>query len=296
MARTPRVHYPGAVYHVIARGNNQEYILSSDTDKQNYLGLIMKYKERFQFKLFGYVLMNNHIHLIIEVNDHPLAKIMQGIQQSYTQRYNRQYKRVGHVFQQRYKAIECTKDGYLLTLLKYIHYNPVRAGLSSTPDYTWSSHQLYLKGLEGLVNVEFCLGILDPNFQAARTRYLDFMNQPDSTGIMGSNNTQRTEQVLSMEKKAVENLFVKGETSLKDIVNIVAQRLDVSKEAITSSSRNRKIVTARNVIIYLTLKHKIGNRQELSRELRINEYQISRGYYRAIQNEYSRAIIRELEK
>ena len=127
MARKPRIEYPGAFYHVMCRGNNGEHILHNDEDKKFYLYLIQKYKERYCFRIFAYCIMDNHVHMLIQTGDVPLSKIMQGIQQSFTQGYNSKYCRTGHVFQQRYKAILVDGDSYLLQLIKYIHYNPVEA-------------------------------------------------------------------------------------------------------------------------------------------------------------------------
>ncbi|MHB8155784.1 MAG: transposase, partial [Desulfocucumaceae bacterium] len=187
MARKIRVHYPGAVYHVIARGNNQEHILASDLDKNYYKELIKKYKDRFFFQLYGYVIMGNHVHMLIEVQEHPLSKIMQGIQQSYTQWYNHVYGRVGHVFQQRYKAILCHKDGYLLSLLKYIHSNPIRAGITVSLDYSWSSHRDYLLRSSCFVDTRLCLGILSDQTGAASKKYLQYMEQPEQLEVQVSN-------------------------------------------------------------------------------------------------------------
>ena len=89
--------------------------------------------------------MPNHVHLLLETGSTPLAKFMQGLQQSYTQYFNRRYHKVGHVFQGRYKAIICDKDKYLLALVRYIHLNPVRARLAKRPErYTHSGHTSYL--------------------------------------------------------------------------------------------------------------------------------------------------------
>jgi len=115
MARKPINHYPGAIYHIIVRGNNRESVLRSPDDKARYLSYIEKYKEKFKY---AYVLMDNHSHMLAAVDQAPLARIMQGIQQSYTQYYNRKYARVSHVFEQRYKAKLCKQDAYLINLLR----------------------------------------------------------------------------------------------------------------------------------------------------------------------------------
>ena len=103
----------------------------------------MKYIDKYNGKLYPYVIMDNHCHLLIEVSKTPLAKIMQLIQQTYTSWYNRNYKRSGHVFEQRYKSIICDKDSYLLSLIRYIHQNPVRAKTADI-NYKYSSHKEYI--------------------------------------------------------------------------------------------------------------------------------------------------------
>src|SRR4030042_3150799 len=127
MARKARIEYEGAFYHVIARGNQRQRVFKDENDFQKYLELLVYYKERHKYSLYAYVLMNNHVHLLIETFKIPLSKIIQGINQSYTMYFNKKYRTVGHLFQGRYKAILCDKDAYLLSLIKYIHLNPARA-------------------------------------------------------------------------------------------------------------------------------------------------------------------------
>ena len=115
------MHYVAAIYHVIVRGNNRERIFAGAEEKGKYLHIIQDYCERYKFHFLGYVIMDNHAHLLIRVEQVELAKIMQGIQQRYTQYYNRRYARTGHVFEQRYKAKLCSDEKYLLTLLCYVH-------------------------------------------------------------------------------------------------------------------------------------------------------------------------------
>lgn len=145
MGRKPRVHFFGALYHVIARGNQRQAIFRSDADRRRYLDLLNQYRTRYGFHVYAYVLMSNHVHLLLEVGKTPLAKAMQGLQQSYTLYFNRKYKLVGHLFQGRYKDILCDRDAYLLELVRYIHLNPVRSKIVDTPgNYTWSSHHAYV--------------------------------------------------------------------------------------------------------------------------------------------------------
>ncbi|MEE9122545.1 MAG: transposase, partial [Syntrophobacteria bacterium] len=141
MARRPRVHFPGAFYHVIARGNRGQEIFLDKQDYQLYLSFLREYKERYQVLLYAYTLMPNHVHLLIEVSESPLSRLMQSLQFRYTRNFNIKYKKWGHLFQGRYKAILCQKDSYFLELSAYIHLNAVRAGLVKDPaEYQWSSY------------------------------------------------------------------------------------------------------------------------------------------------------------
>lgn len=145
MARRPRVFAPGLLYHVIVRGNQQRKTFRSEGDYEAYLDRLEYYRTRFRLRIYAYCLMPNHVHLLVETSSAPLSKFMQGLQQSYTQYFNRRYRKVGHLFQGRYKAIICDKEKYLLALLRYIHLNPVRAGLVKRPEgYVHSGHLSYL--------------------------------------------------------------------------------------------------------------------------------------------------------
>ncbi len=145
MARRPRVFASGLLYHVIVRGNQRQKTFRSDDDYKAYLDRLEKYRAKFHVRIYAYCLMPNHVHLLLETGSTPLAKFMQGLQQSYTQYFNRSYRKVGHLFQGRYKAIICDKDKYLLALVRYIHLNPVRARLAKRPErYPHSGHRSYL--------------------------------------------------------------------------------------------------------------------------------------------------------
>jgi putative transposase len=146
MARRPRVFAPGLLYHIIVRGNQQRKTFRTKDDYKAYLDRLEHYRTKYQLRIYAYCLMPNHVHLLVESGSAPLGKFMQGLQQSYTQYFNRRYRKVGHLFQGRYKAIICDKEKYLLALLRYIHLNPVRARLVKRPEsYAHSGHRNYLK-------------------------------------------------------------------------------------------------------------------------------------------------------
>lgn len=147
MARRPRVFAPQVLYHVIVRGNHRQVTFRTPADYQAYLERLGRYLRSCEVRLWAYYLMPNHVHLLVETGTQPLSTLMQRLQQSYTQYFNRTHRKVGHLFQGRYKAIICEKDSYLLTLIRYIHFNPVRAKLVKQPDaYPYSGHTAYLTG------------------------------------------------------------------------------------------------------------------------------------------------------
>jgi REP element-mobilizing transposase RayT len=144
MSRLPRLEFSGALYHVIARGNEQRDVFRDDRDRELYLKKLAHYRSRFRFQLYAYCLMTNHVHLAIEVGPVRLSRIMLALHGSYAQAFNQRHQRVGHLFQGRYKALLVQKSSYLLALVRYIHDNPVKAGIASEPQlYRWSSDRFY---------------------------------------------------------------------------------------------------------------------------------------------------------
>src|SRR4030042_5678109 len=179
MARKPRIECEGAFYHVITRGNQRQKVFKDRDDFLKYLEILSNYKNRYKYFLYAYMLMNNHVHLLIETQEIPLSKILQGINQSYTTYFNRKYKTVGHLFQGRYKAILCDRDEYLLSLVKYIHLNPVRAKIVKFPDkYQWSSQHSYIKKTDGIniIDTDQVLRMFSEDKQSARKLYSAYMS------------------------------------------------------------------------------------------------------------------------
>ena len=143
MPRTARVAPRDYVYHVLTRGNNRQNIFKDEEDFTTYIEILKKYKERYQYKLYHYVLMTNHVHLVMEATEGgALSQIMKGINLSYAQHYKDRYKHTGHFWQDRFKSIMISKDEYLLACGSYVELNPVRAGMVKDPkEYRWSSYR-----------------------------------------------------------------------------------------------------------------------------------------------------------
>jgi len=184
MSRPQRLEFSGAVYHVIARGNEQREVFRDDSDRKIYLRRLAHYRDRFRFRLYAYCLMTNHVHLAVETGPVPLSRIVLALHGSYAQKFNQRHQRVGHLFQGRYKALLVQKTSYLLALVRYIHENPVKAGIVREPRlYRWSSDRFYrgerppewldTHGLSELLGA-------DPGREARRYREFMSCEQPES--------------------------------------------------------------------------------------------------------------------
>jgi len=147
MARQWRIEYPGALYHILSRGNENRPIFKDNEDRLIFIELIEEMASRFKIDVFAYVLMNNHYHLLLRTNNDNLSKSMQWIGATYTRRFNLKHKRAGHLFQGRFKSFIVENDLYLLRLSCYVHRNPLRAKMvKRLIDYKWSSYHCYAYG------------------------------------------------------------------------------------------------------------------------------------------------------
>ncbi len=145
MARRKRFHLHSAIYHVMLRGNDGQQIFFSDADRYRMCLLIQEGVERFGHCVHSFCFMTNHIHLAIQVGTISISKIMQNLAFRYTRYMNKRQDRVGHLFQGRFKSVVVDGERYQRELIRYIHLNPVRAGLVKQPEeYLWSSHRNYL--------------------------------------------------------------------------------------------------------------------------------------------------------
>jgi putative transposase len=140
-----RIYYQNAIYHVIFRGNNRQNVLKFKSEKRDLLVSIKRYQERKDFKIYAFVIMDNHVHLLIETNEiHNISKIMQSILLSFSVKYRRKYDYVGHVWQGRFQSKPIVDQKYLIECINYIHMNPTKSGLVNKADeYPYSSARFY---------------------------------------------------------------------------------------------------------------------------------------------------------
>jgi putative transposase len=184
MARPIRIEYEGGFYHVTSRGNARQDIFLGDDDFRLLLKTLADVVERYQWIVHAYCLMSNHYHLLLETPQANLSAGMRQLNGVFTQKYNRRYKRTGHLFQGRFKAFIVDRDSYILELSRYIILNPVRAGMvSSVEEWPWSSYRA-MAGLatrEPFVHTDWILGIFSDVKSQAQSEYISFVH--DGLGI-----------------------------------------------------------------------------------------------------------------
>lgn len=191
MGRPLRIEFAGALYHLTARGNAQENIYREDIDCEHFLDLLRLTCDRYGWLCHAYCLMSNHYHLLIETSTPTLSKGMKLVNGTYTQFFNRQHKRVGHVFQGRYKAVLVQKESYLLELARYIVLNPVRARMvRSVREWPWSSYRATagMASAHPALTTDWVLSNFGEIRKSAQDKYRDFVqagkNQPSPWGLL----------------------------------------------------------------------------------------------------------------
>ena len=179
MTRPLRIQFPGAFYHVTARGNERKNIFRNNGDRKQFLTYLKSAYERYGAVIHVFCLMNNHYHIFLETPRANLSQIMLHINGAYTNYFNIRHKRRGHLFQGRYKAIVVDTDSYAGELSRYIHLNPVRAGLTDVPEkYNWSSYRFYLvrKNKPEWIRTDYILAYFKGNGSLPEKRYQEFVH------------------------------------------------------------------------------------------------------------------------
>jgi REP element-mobilizing transposase RayT len=178
MSRTARKKSSTGIYHIFLRGINRQTIFNDEEDNEKFLQILGDCKEISGFKLFGYCLMGNHVHLLLQEGTEGIEKIFRRIGTRYVYWYNWKYSRSGHLFQDRYKSETVENDDYYITVLRYIHQNPQKAGLCKRPkDYRWSSYPDYI-GNRGITDTEFSCRMIDSD------KFVEYMNQTNEDKIL----------------------------------------------------------------------------------------------------------------
>jgi putative transposase len=209
VARPLRVQFPGAFYHITSRGNERKPVFITDTDRKKFLSYLQSAHEKYGALLHCFCFLPNHYHLLLETPRGNLSEILHHINGAYTTYFNIKRKRSGHLFQGRFKAILVEKEVYAQELSRYIHLNPVRAGLAEDPSsYPWSSYPYYvgLAKRPSWMETRTILGYFSRDEKEANKAYRDFVEQ--GTG----------KEIRNPLKEVVGSTFLCGESYIEQVV------------------------------------------------------------------------------
>ncbi|MEQ8235968.1 MAG: transposase [Syntrophomonadaceae bacterium] len=177
MPRKSRIRSASEIYHIMMRGINRQTIFTAEEEYSRFIFTLGRYKKQCGFEIYAYCLMPNHLHILMKVGTEPLAQIMRRICGSYVYWYNKRHDRIGNLFQDRFRSEAVEDDNYFLTVLRYIHQNPVKAGLcENIEEYPWSSVREYIEpGI--IVDRAFGLGFFEPDVKKNSSNLLKFCQQ-----------------------------------------------------------------------------------------------------------------------
>ena len=296
MSRKPRVEFAGALYHVIARGNRRAGIFHDKADYRKYLTRLRQCQERDGLTCYAYVLMNNHLHLLVESGKVPLSRTMQTLQFTYSQYYNRRYGKQGQVFQGRYKAILCDRDTYLLELVRYLHLNPARLRTPKSPwNYPWSSHAGYM-GKTSTVRIE--TGVVLEQFHRqvgpARRAYHAFLRE----GVPQGHQPQFYKTVdqrflgdkgfLNTVKRKADSIQAIGRkerlVSFPRVLRAVAETTGRTASSLVKVGRQRELVAPRAFLVYAARTWSALTMKDLGQRLNRDPSMMSRLYCTYLRN------------
>ena len=249
MPRQPRRESSSGVYHCMLRGVNKQDIFFDRKDYEKFLQIMERTKNKYLYQLYSYVLMPNHIHLEIRDKNQKLSQIIHSMATSYANYFNKKYQRVGHLFQSRFQSKNVENSYYLLNLIRYIHQNPVKAGITQIDRYPWSSYPEYFKKSKKrkekntLVNTDEVLFMFSAQKEQAKKLFLDF-NHKDFK-IRNSSDFLEYE----IKNKLSDNeliYFIKEELGIDNIQEIQKYNINDRNEVIKKIS-NRKGITQKQI-------------------------------------------------
>lgn len=250
MPRMARVKSCDSIFHIMARSISEVDLFKSDEDKLLYLSRIKKYQKLYGFKVYGYCLMDNHVHLIIDANGADISKVMHSINFSYALLFNSKHDRHGHLFQDRFKSKIVDNDAYLLALSAYVHNNPTDInGFEDCPEkYEFSSLPIYL-GLRQdpyeLVDEEFIMSMFGNNSKTARENYMKL--------VFKSNNKKDIDDFEFVNEKTEyrsgRKILVRDIDSEK-IIQFILSKMGVSDVKL-HSKHSRSMVESKALLVFL---------------------------------------------
>jgi REP element-mobilizing transposase RayT len=276
MPRQARLVSPGLLQHVIGRGIERSPIFLDDDDRENFVARLHRLLTETRTVCYAWTLLNNHFHLLLMPTEASLSTLMRRLLTGYAISFNHRHRRAGHLFQNRYHSVVCDNDPYLLELVRYIHLNPLRAGvvadLSALADYRWCGHQQLLgRGKVCLLPTAEVLAIFWHDADSARQAYLQFLADGIEQGMPSlSPGGRRTSQALgdarSHQPSCDERILGDGDFAtrvlppvsaaepalpLDELVATVAQHYGIDAAELSWPSKARAIANAKAVLCFL---------------------------------------------
>jgi putative transposase len=309
MPRVARLDLPGVLQHVIVRGNEKKDIFLDDKDRRRFIDRLSPLLDETETLCYAWSLIPNHLHLLLLPTRFKLAVLMRRLLTGYAVTFNLAHHRSGHLFQNRYKSIVCDKESYLLELVRYIHLNPLRAGLVKTLEeldrYPWSGHGVLMGNAtwDGQ-EVEEVLGLFGQSRGRARGRYRRFVaegiavgRQKDLVGVglkgrrvrEGADRDQSLDPRILGDKVFSERILIHRPVREKiralvppsELIEKVSFVLGIEPEVIRRPSKNRSIAEARGMICYVAIRELEYSGIEMGRELHLGSAGVSRALRRA---------------
>ena len=276
MPRLPRLNVPGGCYHVILRGNHREPLFGSPGDRRVLNEIVEDAIDRCGARIHAFCWMTNHLHALMQISDRPLGSVVQRIAQRYSRYRHKRLHTRGHLFERRHRAKLVDVDAYFLTLLRYIHLNPVKARLVDDPtSYPWSSHRAFL-GKEAIpwLTTTFALSLFSNNLAHARAAYQRFMLEtvgddeqgleeklhPDDSRVLGTD-----EFVLNIR---LAPHLPPSQLSLEQLAEEVCGEHETTVALLTSSLRSRSITSVRVEFTRRALTQHVAALCDIARFLR----------------------------
>jgi len=312
MPRLPRIDIPDAFYHVMARGIERRAIFLTDGDRRDFVERLSMVVQASQARVYAWALMTNHFHLFLRRGGAPLSTLMRRLMTGYAITFNRSHQRVGHLFANRYKAILCEKEPYFLELIRYVHLNPLRAGLvkdlEELGSYPWSGHA----ALVGARPASFeAVGEVLENFgpqpHGARRELLAFMaggvddvlvkdfeaklfsaqsaekdlpvsvKTNDKRILGGQEFAMKASQSLPREAALADDGYGQ-DVGIDKILKAVCESCLVNQRVLLSSSRERQVSRARSLLCFAARECGNLSNAELQRLLHLSSGAISQLY------------------
>jgi putative transposase len=289
MARKPRLHYPGACYHVILRGNARQDVFFNDADRYRFYLFVQEGIERFGYRVHGFCLMTNHVHIALQVGEAPLSRIMQNLCSRYTRWVNWRLSRIGHLFHGRYKAIMIDADSYLTQLVGYIHLNPVRARMvERCEEYEWSSHRAYVgTNLIPWLTTQPVLAQFSERAENARLLFQEFVAANSGEGHRSEfHGAGGLDPRVFGEDRFVDEVIYKAaaqplkKADIAVVLTAVGRLYEIEVEELSKTGQDRRLSEARSMAAWGVKEMTSSTLTELSKKIGRDVTSLSSGVKR----------------